>query len=273
MLLKICIDDAGMETKQEIEKLQELVIRTVSTHPAGLNLVLIGGCRYRWLNDSARMSVDIDFHWEDDPDKKQGELICLFRRNLLPLVLRRHGYHGRADKGIGPDADSPMLRVIDLSFWKDGVPYSRIELPVEITRIICLDPMEVRTFSGTIVPTPSDADMIESKLLALFARPSLMHRDLVDLYLFRNHLAPEASERVKKKCRKLELSPILIQDVLDDLQQHRTYHTRAIDEVMAAQLNPVVRDQLDAAGGGALVLDAVLELAAGLGLDHPGDKQ
>jgi len=66
----------------------------------------------------------------------------------------------------GP-SKSPVLCTglfTDLRFWKGDL---HIEIPLEVTQIVCLDPPTIRTASGTVHPTPSDADLIESKVIAV----------------------------------------------------------------------------------------------------------
>ncbi len=45
---------------QEMERIQRVIVRMIATSPAGVNLLLIGGFRYRLLDQSQRFSVDID---------------------------------------------------------------------------------------------------------------------------------------------------------------------------------------------------------------------
>ena len=45
---------------QETDKLQRIIARLIATSPAGVNLLLIGGFRYRLLDNSQRFSVDIE---------------------------------------------------------------------------------------------------------------------------------------------------------------------------------------------------------------------
>ena len=68
---------------QETDRLQRVVARLVAISPAGVNLLLIGGFRYRLLDNSQRFSVDIDYHWGGDLDAKQQELLALCRRVIL----------------------------------------------------------------------------------------------------------------------------------------------------------------------------------------------
>ena len=135
---------------QNVETIQRIIARTVATHPSGRNLMLIGGFRYRLLDRSTRMSNDIDYHWEGDLDQKQFDLIDLFTRVLFSEVRRLLQYDGNVAPAHGPDADSPMVRIINLAFWREGVPRSRIEIPVEITRILRTDPVTIRTVEGTV---------------------------------------------------------------------------------------------------------------------------
>ena len=60
---------------QVSERIQTLAAGIVSTHSVGFQLYLIGGFRYRLLNSSARISADIDYHWEGDLQQKQQEVV------------------------------------------------------------------------------------------------------------------------------------------------------------------------------------------------------
>ena len=146
-----------------IERIQTLTVRILATHPAGCGLCLVGGFRYRLLNESARASSDIDYHWEGDLQSKQEEIIDLFRSKLLPEVKRQFSYDGDVRPAMGPDAESPVVRTVDLAFYRAQEPGSRIEIPVDIMSVARLDPPMVRTVEGTVLLTVSDADMIESK--------------------------------------------------------------------------------------------------------------
>lgn len=56
--------------------------------------------------------------------------------------------------------------MIELACWRLGSDLGRIEIPIDIIRIECLDPPTVRTADGIVYRTVSNADMIESKVLA-----------------------------------------------------------------------------------------------------------
>ena len=69
----------GQGTKQELQavvlsNIQKSIARLVAITPAGHNLLLIGGFRYRFLDGSVRTSKDIDYHWSGSLEKKQQEL-------------------------------------------------------------------------------------------------------------------------------------------------------------------------------------------------------
>ena len=181
---------------QETDRLQRVIARLVATNPAGVNLLLIGGFRYRLLDNSQRFSVDIDYHWEGNLDEKQRELLRLCRRVIVGEIRRELGYEGSVSLGTGPDADSPNARFVDLRFWKGDLT---IEIPLEVTRIVCLDPPTIRTAGGTVHPTPSDADLIESKIIAVLNRVFLQHRDLVDIFFYGDELRPDSAARIERK--------------------------------------------------------------------------
>jgi hypothetical protein len=242
---------------QETDRLQRVIGRLVAISPAGVNLLLIGGFRYRLLDNSQRFSMDIDYHWGGDLEAKQGELLALCRRVILGQVGRELGYEGSVSVRPGPDADSPNAKFVDLRFWKGN---SHIEIPLEVTQVLCLDPPTIRTASGTVYPTPSDADLIESKVIAVLNRIFLQHRDLVDLFLYGDKLRPDSPARLKQKLAKMELRPETVARRLKDLQENREYHATAIQKVIDEQMDPTVAHQMNAGGGGRAVLDSALNL-------------
>lgn len=242
------------------EALQKLTARLVATHPVGRKLMLIGGFRYRFLNNSVRTSDDIDYHWSGEFEQKQADLVSFLNRVVVPEARRLMGYDGTAAPRHGPDAESPAVRIIDLAFWHTGVANSRIEIPIEITRIMCADAVNIRTVEGTIYSTASDADMIESKVLAVLNRTVLRHRDLVDLFLFRDQLRPDSRRRIAAKMQALGIMRDQASNRLRDLHTHVDYHGRATQAVINAQIDPPAAAQLNDVGGGKLVMDSVLVL-------------
>jgi hypothetical protein len=246
------------DRRKQVQAIQTMVARCLALHPAGRNLLLIGGFRYRFLDESVRTSDDIDYHWSGDLGQKQQELVVLFSRVLLPEVRRRFGYEGTAGPHTGPDADSPAVRIVDLAFWQPTVSYSRIEIPVELTRIACADPVAVRTVGGTIYPTVSEADMIESKVIAVLNRRELRHRDIVDVFLFQDRLVRAWRRRLAAKLRTLCIPGSAVKSRISSLRQHAAYHVRAIQEIIDTQLDPAAAGQLNEAGGGKTVLETVL---------------
>ncbi len=246
---------------READKLQRLVARLVATSPAGVNLLLIGGFRYRLLDNSQRFSVDIDYHWGGDLEAKQNELLRLCRRVILGHVRQEFGYEASASLRTGPDADSPSAKFVDLRFWKADL---RLEIPVEITRIQCLDPPIIRTAGGTVHPTASDADLIESKIMAVLNRLYLQHRDLVDVFLYGDKLRPDSPGRLKQKLATLQLRPETVARRLKDLEENREYHAGAIQKVIDEQMEPTVAQQMNAGGGGRAVLDSALNRILGV---------
>lgn len=243
-----------------IESLQRTVAKLLATSPAGQNLRLIGGFRYRLLDQSARTSHDIDYHWDGDLGRKQAELTALFERRLIPEIRRRFRFEGNVRAAAGPGDDSPNLRIVELAFWQPGGAYSRIEFPVDITRIVCLDAPAARTSQGVIYPTASDADLIESKVIALFNRIVTEHRDFCDIYLFADHFAPDAAKRLRTKFTILGIPQQIIAQRLSELRTNADYHSRQIQSVITDQLEVVAAANIQAAGGAKMVFDQVLDV-------------
>lgn len=248
------------QNQQIIEMIQKMAAKTVATNPAGYRLCLIGGFRYRLLDLSARMSTDIDYHFEADPVTKQDELISLFQRKLIPEVKRRLDYDGSALAATGPEADSPAVRIINLAFWKINTPNSRIEIPVEITRLICLDKIIVRTAEGVVYPTPSDADLIENKLIGTFNRHILQHRDMLDIFLFSNQFIAESPARIMKKMNQIEINKKDVQYRFSDLKNNLSRHAKSIDRIITSQFEQATAANLQFAGGGKMILKEVINI-------------
>jgi hypothetical protein len=236
---------------EEVDRLQRVIAKLIATAPAGVKLLLIGGFRLRLLDQSHRFSVDIGYHWDGDLQQKQEELLRFCRRAVLSEVIRICGYDGSVAKRQGTDAESPNAAFIDFRFWKPGLA---LEIPVEITKILCLDPPTVRTADGTVHMTPSDADLIESKILAVLNRLYLQHRDLLDVFLYKDKLRPDSNERIKQKLAALALAPEAVRKKLEDLERYKEYHATAIQKVIDTQLETAVAQQLNAGGGGQAVL-------------------
>ena len=172
----------------------------------------------------------------------------------MPALRRQSGLDASATLATGPEADSPAVRTVLIAAWKTGVAYSRIEIPVEITRISHSDKMEVRTVEGVVYPTLSDADLVESKIAAVFNRSTMAHRDLVDIFLFGDKLVPESPERISIKLSALGTAPAAIREKMDDLVRHAAYHAKAVQAVIDTQLDAEAAESTNAAGGGAMVL-------------------
>jgi hypothetical protein len=251
-----------METRtiDDMELLQQLVAHTVAVNPPGRNLALIGGFRYRFLDNSVRVSSDVDYHWDGDLAGKQAELVKLFNRTLLPEARRALDYYGRAQAAIGPDADSPVVRTIDLAFWKQDVSGSRIEIPVEVTRIAKLDPTVQTPKEGTIYPTASAEDMVESKIIALLNRTYVKHRDFVDVFLFQSQLPKDSRQRLDQKFHELGVSDARMQKRISYFVDQPKYHAQAIQAVIDEQLDPSAADNINDGGGGQMILETVMVL-------------
>jgi hypothetical protein len=202
--------------------------------------------------------MDIDYHWDGDLGRKQSEIMELLRAKLVPEVKRRFGYDGDVQNASGPDAESSFVKTVAMAFYRIGKAGERIEIPVEITSISCMDLPVVRTASGTVYLTASDADMIESKVIALFNRPFVEARDIVDLFLFQDGLVGDSARRLQTKFAGLRISPKSVADRYSRLLTNRAVHARAVDEIIDGQIDSAVAANLKASGGGDMVFDAVV---------------
>lgn len=232
----------------------------MASHAVGRNLLLIGGFRYRLLEKSPRTSVDIAYHWNGDLDAKMQEIVTFGERTVLPKVRQNLRFDGAFRAVSGPDNESPNARVVNMVFWKPDLKNSQIVIPLEITHIVCSDPVMIKTLDGVIYPTVSNADSIESKIIAVFNRVFLQHRDLLDIFLYSNQIIEEAPKRIAHKLHVLSVGTERIAKRLADLRLHREYHGRAVQDVINSQLEAAVAEQINNSGGGLFVLDTALQV-------------
>jgi hypothetical protein len=188
------------------------------------------------------------------------EIIDLLRSKLLPQVERELGYDGDIQPGAEPEVESPAVRIVQMAFYRAQKPGSRIQIPLEITRVARHDKPIVKTIAGTVFLTVSDEDMIESKILACLNRPFFQVRDILDIFLFQDTLSHNTPVRLSKKLQELALPLEAAVEKLDRLEKSRTVHVRGIDRLLAEQVNPTVTANLLAAGGAAIVWDSVMHL-------------
>jgi hypothetical protein len=95
-----------------VERIQSAVATLLATSPSGHQLCLIGGFRYRLLDNSQRFSVDIDYHWAGNLESKQKTISSLLNRKLLPLSQAQFGFDDFGDVGAGERARIGRLRVV-----------------------------------------------------------------------------------------------------------------------------------------------------------------
>ena len=118
----------------------------------------------------------------------------------------------------------------------------------------------VRTVEGTVFLTVSDADMIESKILACLARSFFQVRDVLDIFLFKDALRPDSPVRLSQKLSHLAMPPAEAIERLNRLVSSRTVHVRGIERLLDEQVKPAVTANLRAAGGAAMIWDSVMRL-------------
>ncbi len=254
------------------EIIQGMAARLIARSPAGVGLCLIGGFRHRLLDEGCRRSVDLDYHWAGDLEAKRDEIEGLLRARLLPEIRRCLGHDGDVRRNTGPDADSPFVKTVEVAAYKVGVPGSRIEVPVDITNIPCLDRPIMKTMDGVGYLSVSDADMVEGKVLAFFLRHRIEARDIVDVYFFSSALLPESAMRFREKAARRALREDALRAGLRDMIQARERLVRAIGGILDEQVDSPVAEQVQKAGGAGMVFDDVVDRVRAL-VGQPPDKE
>jgi hypothetical protein len=194
--------------------------------------------------------------------RKQGEIVDLLQRELVPAAEHRHGCRGSVWAETGRDADSAFVRTVGCSFAGGDAGETPIGIAVEITRIPCLDPPVVRTARGVVYLTVSDTDMVESKVVALLNRVHIQDRDMVDLFLFQDALAADSGRRLRAKLSQVGLNEMAVRRGMVRLARYPELRARSIDRVVDEQLDDPAAANITAAGGGEAIFAAVRDILA-----------
>lgn len=238
------------EQLSTLERIQRLIAQTIARE-CSEQLLLIGGFRYRLLDKSVRQSAGIDYHCPGHTETIKDSLVSLFQRRLFPEVKREL----RMDCSCYDKSE--VVITLELSFYNQK---ERIEIPVDIVTIPCLDSPETRTVAGTIYLTASDADMVESKIISLMSRSYFQIRDVVDLYLFKNYLLPESMDRVKRKMSSCGLNREHADKLTKDLQNNRAYYIRNLEKVIDERIDKNMASLIRMNNGVNSILDYTLEV-------------
>ena len=249
-----------MDDTNIIEEIQRMVAKMIATNPVGLNLVLIGGFRFRLLHDSPRMSVDIDYHWGESLSEKQKEIVSLLEKKIVPELRQRFGYGAHAYPIEGPEAESAMVSMVDLAFYRLDTPGSKRIIRIDITHIDCIDRPTTRTKDGVIYLTATDQDMIKSKIISLLCRIHTQERDFLDNFLFESQISKDSPERIFQKLEKNHLDLTKAHSKLNQLLNDKQYHVKNLSELIESQLDVDVANQLNQAGGAVIVFDRVIKI-------------
>ncbi len=248
-----------MQRATHIDQVQRWAARIIALHREGVGLRLIGGFRYRLIDGSGRTSADLDYHWDHDLAAKRDAVVRVLQRQLLPEVKRRLGFDGLVYAANAPGEESPFVKTAEIALFGGGLR-GRIEIPVDFTRIPCLDAPVAATVDGTVHLTASDADMVESKILAVFLRTPPAARDFVDLFLFRDRLHAESSSRLASKCADVNLAPNWMHGVWQRIRQQQATVEAGIERVLSEQMEPAVADNVRLAGGAGMIARNVMDL-------------
>ena len=242
------------------EKIQKMIVKMLATSIEGRHLHLIGGYRFRLLDKSPRLSMDVDYHSSEDLDQKRDGLISLFRKKLLPQVKEQLGYDGKVRPATGPEMDTSLVKAVDLVFYIEDFPNSGIPITVDILKMETLDEPVPRTTDGVVYLTRSDLDMIESKIITLISSVYVRDRDIVDIFLFEDKFAENSHERIARKLTELGINSAMVTKQINKLLDAKDVRIRGIAKVIDDQLDPEAADNINMGGGAKAVFTHVMEI-------------
>lgn len=256
-----------------VRKTQHLMVRSLArSSSVGAGLLLVGGSHYSVLKESSRISRELDYRTEGDLTAQRARVLCAIRERVIPDLKRRYGVDAIAGESDDKEP-SPFVRSLQVAFNAPGLPKPVVVGVdcVDINLIPLADEATYVVLDGTIIPTISDADMVESKILSIFNRVFLEYRDIVDVFLFQADLRKDSAERLLIKFSKLGLDGDAIARRMKSMYENFEVHASGVDGVLESDFEEKQLQYLRAQGGGTGILRKVLELLSGR-LQLPGGK-
>lgn len=251
-----------MKSDERVEAVQRCILAVLARQRAGVGLVLAGGGRYRFVDGSARLSADIDYVWNGDLSLKRDEVVRALQRTLPPELKRRFRLDSSVYALDPPGVDSMRVKTLEVATWGNDPASRRIEVPVDIVSIPCVDPPTAETVEGVVCLVASDADMVECKVLSALERNPPAARDWVDLFLFGGQAHPDAPARFSRKCIDLQLQATQVAAAYARVLASRDIVCAGIAQVLREQVEGAVADNVEQAGGAELVWTRALEVVA-----------
>ena len=122
-----------------------------------------------------------------------------------------------------------------MAFYLVAEPGSRIEISIEITNVARLDARWFALSQAPLFLTVSDADMIESKILAFLNAPFCRVRDVLDIFLFQDALQSDASSPLSQKL-KISLCRLWVRSPARSVETNRAIQLREMKQLLGEQV-------------------------------------
>lgn len=212
-----------------IDEIQSFFLEEFYKNPASSGAVLFGGGRFRHINNSIRFSVDLDFFKTERFNYNNA--LNFISGKFIDLLKQRFGVSARIID-IPPWQKVHNIETIRLLVYDNDKDFYQVVIDLDfIMREPSLD-CENGLLRNVVILIGSNQELLEEKLISIFARLDLKIRDIFDLWYYRDLAKELNKENIQKKLAQRSISKDLIKKRLDDFTHHRDYYLKEIKNII-----------------------------------------
>lgn len=222
--------DIGIDLKTIlIDEIQAFFLEEFYKNPSSNGTVLVGGGRFRHINNSLRFSVDLDFFQDKGFNEKniQGFISGKF----IKLLEQRFGVSARIIE-TPPWQKTHNIETIRLLVYDKDNDFYQIEIDFDFIMRKPYSGYEKELFRNVVILTSTNEESLEEKLISVFEREPIKIRDLFDFWYYRDLVKKFDKDRIQKKLKERGVSKDSIEKRLKDFTLHRDYYIREIKNII-----------------------------------------
>lgn len=213
------------------DELQAFFLEEFYKNPASNGVVLLGGGRFRHINNSIRFSIDLDFF--KTKYFEFNKVLNFISGRFVKLVDEKFNVSARIID-IPPWQKSHAVETVRLLVYDMDKDFHQIELDFDFIMREPLAGFEKNLLKNVVVITCNPAESLEEKLISIYERDNLKIRDIFDLWYYRNLAKDLNRNNIQKKLAERNISSESIINRLKDFDKHREYYLKEIRNIITS---------------------------------------